>query len=192
MTPVSQIANKLWPTSIRGQLIVGITLVHLFLMTIFVFDLVGRQRQFLKKQNLEQATNFVNVLAINATNYVIANDYDPLERFVLYHTTFPNLRYAMILSPDGIVLAHTNKNYVGKKPTDDISLQLAGSTTGKTLLENDRLLDIAVPIVADKKIVGWARVAVGQEYIQNNMTTMSGMVLFIFLLHFSLGSFLPY
>jgi PAS domain S-box-containing protein len=172
MTPVSQIAKKLWPASVRGQLILGIALVHLFLMTIFVFDLVVRQREFLKKQNLEQVTNFVNAFAVNATNYIIANDYDQLGRFVLYQTNFPNLRYAMILSPDGIVLAHTNKTYVGKKPTDDISLQLVGSTTSKTLLENNHVLDIAVPIFADKKIIGWARVGVGQEYIQSNMTSI--------------------
>ena len=172
MAPVSQIVKKLWPTSIRGQLILGITLVHLFLMTIFVFDLGVRQRGFLKKQNLEQANNFVNAFAINSTTYIVANDYDQLERFLLYQTNFPNLRYAMILSPDGIVLAHTNKTYIGKKPVDDISLQLAGLTTDKTLLENDDILDIAVPIFADKKMVGWARVAVGQEYIQNNMTSI--------------------
>jgi PAS domain S-box-containing protein len=141
-------------------------------MTIFVFDLVGRQKEFLKKQNHVQANNFVNEFAVNSTTYIIANDFDQLERFVSYQTNFPNLRYAMILSPDGIVLAHTNTTYIGKKPVDDISLQLAGSTTGKTLLENDQLLDIAVPIFADKKIVGWARVAVGQEYIQNNMTSI--------------------
>ena len=178
MSSVLQIISKLWPASIRGQLILGIALVHLFLMTIFVFDLVGRQREFLKKQNLEQVTNFVNVFAVNATTYIIANDFDQLERFVLYHSNFPNLRYAMILSPDRIVLAHTNKTYIAKKPVDDISLQLAGLTTGKTLLENDDILDIAVPIFADKKMVGWARVAVGQDYIQNNMTSIvrSGIV----------------
>ena len=92
MSSVSQIVNKLWPTSIRGQLIVGITLVHLLLMTIFVFDLVVRQRKFLKKQNHDQANNFVNVFAINSTTYIVANDYDQLERFLLYHTNFPNLR----------------------------------------------------------------------------------------------------
>src|SRR5205809_5851256 len=119
MSSVSQIVNKLWPTSIRGQLIVGITLVHLLLMTVFVFDLVGRQRKFLKKQNHDQANNFVNVFAINATTYIIANDFDQLERFVLYQTNFPNLRYAMILSPDGIVLAHNHKAYIGNKQVDD-------------------------------------------------------------------------
>src|SRR5438270_528814 len=169
MSSVLQIGRKLWPASIRGQLILGIMLVHLFLMSIFVFDLVGRQKQFLRKQNHDQANNFVNEFAVNSTTYIIANDFDQLERFVLYHSNFPNLRYAMILSPDGIVLAHTNGNYIGKKPMDDISLQLTGLTTGKTLVENDRILDIAVPIYAYDKLLGWARIGVGQEYIQNNL-----------------------
>ncbi|MFL5739882.1 MAG: PAS domain S-box protein [Flavisolibacter sp.] len=141
-------------------------------MTIFVFDLVRREKEFLKKQNHDQANNFVNEFAVNSTTYIIANDFDQLERFVSYHSNFPHLRYAMILSPDRIVLAHTNKNYIGKKPSDEISLQLVGLSTAKTLVENDRVLDIAVPIFAYKKLVGWARIGVGQEYIQSNMTSI--------------------
>ena len=167
-----QIINKLWPASLRGQLILGIAFVHLFLMTIFVFDLVGRQRKFLKKQNHDLANNFVNEIAVNSIPYIIASDFDQLERFIMDHTNFPNLRYAMILSTDGVVLAHSNKTYIGKKPVDEISLQLVGLTTSKTLLENDRILDIAVPIFIYKKMAGWARVGVGQEYIQNNLKSI--------------------
>jgi PAS domain S-box-containing protein len=172
MSRVSQTVNKFWPASIRGQLILGIALVHLLLMTIFVFDLVVRQRAFLKKQNHEQANNFVNDFAVNATPYIIANDFDQLERFTLYHTNFPNLKYAMVLSADGIVLAHTNTGYVGKKPTDDISQQLTKLTSSKTLIEDNHVLDIAVPILVDKKIVGWARAGIGQDYIQANLATI--------------------
>jgi PAS domain S-box-containing protein len=172
MSSVLQIVSKLWPSTIRAQLILGIMVVHLFLMSIFVFDLVRRQRAFLKKQNREQVNNFVNQFAANSTTYIIANDFDLLERFALYHTNFPNLRYAMILSPDGIVLAHTNKNYVGKKPVDNISLQLAGPTTAKTLVENDQLLDLAVPVFAYNNLLGWVRVGVGQEHIQNYMSSI--------------------
>ena len=184
MSSVLQILSKFWPSSLRGQLILGIALVHLFLMTLFVFDLVARQRKFLKKQNHDLANNFVNELAVNSTPYIIASDFDQLERLVMYDANFPNLRYAMILSPDGVVLAHTNKTYVGKKPVDDISLQIVGSTTSKTLLENNEDLDIAAPIFAYNKLVGWARVGVGQENIQNNMTSIvrNGIVYILFAL----------
>lgn len=172
MSSVLQILSKFWPASLRGQLVLGIALVHLFLMTIFVFDLVGRQKKFLKKQNHELADNFANDLAVNSMAYVIGNDFDELERFVTHHANFPNLRYAMILSPDGIVLAHTDKIHIGKKPVDNISLQLVGLTSTKTLVETDQLLDIAVPIFAYNKLVGWARVGVGQDFIQSNMASI--------------------
>lgn len=169
MSSASQILNKLWPRSVRGQLILGIAFVHLLLMTFFVFDLVFRQRKFLKKQNYEQANNFVTDFAANATPYIISNDLDQLERFTLYHTKFPNLRYAMILSADGVVIAHTNTVLVGKRPSDSISQQLNGVSTGKILFEDDHILDIAAPIIANKKVVGWARAGVAQEFIHEGL-----------------------
>jgi nitrogen fixation/metabolism regulation signal transduction histidine kinase len=37
------------------------------------------------------------------------------------------------------------------------------------LLENNSILDIASPVLQDNKIIGWARVGIGQEYIQENL-----------------------
>src|SRR3982750_3156108 len=137
MSTVLITLKKLWPATIRGQLILGITLVHLLLMTIFVFDLVGRQRDFLKNQNHQQAFSFANDYAVNSTPYIIANDFDELEGLTESHINYPNLKYAMILSPEGVVLAHTNTNFIGKKPTDETSLKLKEATGSKTLIEND-------------------------------------------------------
>src|SRR5215203_5276963 len=171
MASLLTIIKKIWPTKIRGQLIFGIALIHLVLMTTFVFDMVSRQRDFLKKQNREQAFSFVNGYAVNSSRYVIANDFDELQRLTLSHMNYPNLNYAMILSPQGVVLAHINIKLVGKKPVDKISLQLQGANNTTTLIENDHLLDLAVPIFAETKMVGWARIGIGQEYIQENLAT---------------------
>ena len=171
MSSLFTIIKKIWPARIRGQLIFGIALIHLVLMTAFVFDMVSRQRGFLKKQNREQAVSFVNGYAVNSSRYVIANDFDELQRLTMSHINYPNLRYAMILSPEEIVLAHVNIKLVGKKLVDKPSLQLQGVDSTITLIENDNLLDLAVPIFAETKLVGWARVGIGQEYIQENLAT---------------------
>jgi len=42
--------KTVWPKSIRNQLILGIALVHLILLTIVVVDQLNRQKKFLKKQ----------------------------------------------------------------------------------------------------------------------------------------------
>src|SRR4051812_16831598 len=126
MSTLRTIFKKAWPVTIRGQLIVGIVLVHLLLMSIFVSNLVIRQRNFLRKQAHDQALGFAKNYAANASAFVIANDFDALERLTLSQNNLSNLKYAMILSLQGVVLAHTDYNLIGKRPTDKVSLQLPG------------------------------------------------------------------
>src|SRR5215204_1581943 len=170
MSAASQIVKKYWPRSVRGQLILGITVVNLVLMTIFVLDIVNRQRRFLKKQNREQTFSFSNNYAMNSSRFIISGDFDELGQMTLSYLNYPNLKYIMILSPEGVILAHSNVRYIGKQPVDPISLQLKGATDAKSLIENDHVLDVAVPVTINKKIIGWARVGVGQEYISDNLT----------------------
>lgn len=173
MTSLITKLKRLWPAKIRYQLILGIALVHVVLMTLFVFDLVKRQKHFLKKQNHEQALSLVNNFAVNSTSYIIGNDFDGLERLVQSHQNFPNLKYAMLLSGDGVVLAHTDSKYIGSKPTDSISRSLKAIPQTQILIENNYILDIAVPVLNNKEIVGWARIGLGQEYIFDNLLSIT-------------------
>src|SRR5689334_19114024 len=83
MTSFQTILKKLWPEKIRAQLIIGIALIHLALMSIFVIDTVNRQGTFLKNQNHDHAFSFLNDYAVNANSYIIANDYNGLERLTI-------------------------------------------------------------------------------------------------------------
>jgi PAS domain S-box-containing protein len=175
--------KAVWPKSIRNQLIVGIALVHLILLTIVVVDQLNRQKRFLKKQNYEQALSLVNDFAVNSSSYILANDIDGLERLVQSHKNFPNLKYAMFLSLDGLVLAHTNKDYMGLKPTDSVSRKLRNIPEAQTLIENRDVLDIAVPVLYnDKEVIGWARIGLGQDYIYSNLRAIvKNGILYIFM-----------
>ena len=162
--------KSIWPKSIRNQLILGIALVHLVLLTIVVVDQLNRQKKFLKKQNYEQALSLVNDFAVNSSSYILANDIDGLERLVGSHKNFPNLRYAMFLSPDGLVLAHTDKKFMGLRATDSVSRSLRNTVKAQTLIEDKEILDIAVPVLYNnEEIIGWARIGLGQDYIYSNL-----------------------
>lgn len=162
--------KTIWPKSIRNQLILGIALVHLVLLTIVVGDQLNRQKKFLKEQNYEQALSLVSDFAVNSSSYILANDIDGLERLVQSHKNFPNLKYAMFLAPDGLVLAHTRKEFMGLRATDSVSLRLKNMPQAQTLIENKDILDIAVPVLYNnKEIIGWARIALGQDYIYSNL-----------------------
>jgi PAS domain S-box-containing protein len=182
--------KTIWPKSIRNQLILGIALVHLILLAIVVVDQLNRQKKFLKKQNYEQALSLVNDFAVNSSSYILANDIDGLERLVQSHKKFPNLKYAMFLSPDGLVLAHTNKNFMGLRPTDSVSRKLMDTPKAQTLIENKDILDIAVPVLYnDKEIVGWARIGLGQDYIYNNLQAIVRNGVLYIILALVIGTF---
>jgi PAS domain S-box-containing protein len=175
MASLRNIIKGLWPSKIRTQLICGVALVHLLLMSFFVFDLVGRQRDFLGQQSLEQTTSLAETLAINSSSWVLANDVVGLEENVLAIGKYPGLRYAMIIDTDGQVLAHTDESYLGQHLTDEKSRALLTAKPKSQILHADQnLLDVAAPILTNSEdIIGWARIGQGQEKIADNLVIIS-------------------
>jgi PAS domain S-box-containing protein len=169
------IANRLkkfWPATIRGQLVLGIVLVHFALMSLFVLDLVRRQLLFLQRQSQGQSLSLANDLAVNSNTYIIGNDFDGLERVTLSYRNFPNLEYAMVLSPDNVALSHSNEGLQGEKATDSVSRRLRQEPHSQILLQNDHILDVAAPVLQDGKIIGWARIGISQDYIYTNLISI--------------------
>ncbi|HLX66576.1 MAG TPA: PAS domain S-box protein [Puia sp.] len=177
-----KVLNRYWPSSIRGQLVLGIVLVHFALMSLFVIDMVSKQLRFLQQESKEHALSLANELAVNSNTYVIGNDFDGLERLTLSYKNFPNLEYAMVLSPDHVVLAHSSSGLQGEKVVDSISGRLRPEARSQILLLNDHILDLAAPVVQEGKLIGWARVGINQDYIYaNGRSIIRNGVLYILL-----------
>lgn len=169
MTPW-QLAKGFWTGSIRRQLMLGIALVHAVLMTIFVTELVERERHFLHRQAVEQATSLAQTLAANSTSWVLADDVEGLTEVVQSLSRYPDLHYAMVLSPDGRVLAHSDRAYLGLYVTDPLSRSLlTAPSEGKVLVANAQLIDAAEPVVAGTRLVGWARIGLRQGRVDANL-----------------------
>jgi signal transduction histidine kinase/ActR/RegA family two-component response regulator len=182
--------GRLWPSTIRSRLIVGVAVVHLLLMTTFVFDLVMRQRDFLKEQSLEQTKSLAQTLAINSSSWILANDVVGLAEIVRAVAQYPDLRYAMVVDSNGKVLAHTDKSHIGQYLVDEKSQLLLAAEPKMQILYTEReLLDIAAPIVAGNgKGIGWARIGLGQERIEDNLNVISKNGIFYTLLAIAAGS----
>ncbi len=172
--PILSLLSRLWGGSIRRQLILGIALVHAVLMTIFVFDLVTRQRAFLQEQSLVQAESLAETLAANSVSWVLAADVVGLEEVVRAQSRYSGLRYAMVLDPDGRVLGHSEKGYLGRYVTDPVSLSLLdGPGAKRTLVADETLIDVAVPIRANARVLGWSRVALDQTAINQGLAVVT-------------------
>jgi len=170
MDKIYQSIRKILNASIRRQLILGIALVHAILMTIFVSDLVSRQRSFLSHQSVEHTEALAISLAANSISWVLSDDVIGLEEVVLSQRVYPNIKYAMILSPKGRVLAHTDNSLVGLFVKDSISLSMLEDPPNiKYLVNNADVIDIAVPVFSDLHHIGWSRVAVSQEVLNSGL-----------------------
>ena len=170
MQNIIRSVSSFWNRSIQRQLMLGIALVHAILMTIFVSDLVSRQRSFLNKQSVAQTEALARSLAANSVSWVLADDVIGLEEIVFSQKSYPNLEYAMILSPRGKVLAHTDNALVGLYVQDTISLSLIGDEPAIRHLVNDvNLLDIGVPIFSGQQHIGWSRVAISQKVLHTGL-----------------------
>lgn len=165
-----------WFKSLRRQLVLGIALVHAVLMTIFVFDLVGRQQTFLFEESVARAASLAQTLAANSLSWVLADDLMGLEEVVNTLRAFPGLEYAMVLTPRGRVLAHTDQASVGLFVVDAVSSRLReiepqdkSSPAVRHLIANEQLIDVAAPILSGKMLVGWARVSLNQSGQRENL-----------------------
>ena len=170
MKTVLRFLEKIWTASIRRQLMLGIILVHAVLMSIFVYDLVERQREFLHTQSVAQANSLATTLAANSVSWVLANDVIGLEEILHAQINYPALRYAMVLSSEGRVLGHTQLDKVGLYINDATSGKLLTAKKEQTILVNNHLsIDIAAPIISNGIFIGWARVNLTQKDIAKNL-----------------------
>jgi len=168
-----------WTASIKRQLILGIALVHAVMMSIFVVDLVEKERDFLTVQHNKTAKSLTKTLASASTSWVLANDVVGLKEVVTSIEYYPGISYVIVLNLQGQVLAHTDKQYLGKYLSDDKSIAfLKGDIETKSVFENDSYIDVVSPILRDNQHIGWARIALNKNEINQGLynVTLDGLI----------------
>jgi diguanylate cyclase (GGDEF)-like protein/PAS domain S-box-containing protein len=166
--------NRFWTASIVRQLMLGIALVHAVLMTIFVYDLVTRQRDFLVEESRKQAISLAETLAANGTSWVLARDFIGIEEVIHSQHSFPGLRYAVFTDLRGQVLGFTERTQVGKFASDPVSLQLTQAPVGtQVLIDDEHLIDVAHPITVNQRHIGWARVGISRQGIATSLEVVT-------------------
>jgi diguanylate cyclase (GGDEF)-like protein/PAS domain S-box-containing protein len=180
--------HRFWTASIGRQLMLGITLVHALLMTIFVFDLVTRQRDFLVEESRAQAISLAETLAVNGTSWVLARDYIGIEEVIHSQHSFPGLQYALYTDLHGQVLGYTDRSKVGSYASDDISLKLIQAVPKtQVLIDSTGHIDVAHPILVNQNHIGWARVGISRAGITENLEVVTHEGLFYTLLAITVG-----
>lgn len=181
------------PFSFRWQLIISVALVHLVMMSVFIFDLVSRERDFLRKLSDDKAFSQLELLSRNSKSWLLSNDIVGLREVLPSIDVENELLYAMILSPEGQVLAHTDETKRDSYLVDAISKAAlmskgAGDTKMRILVDTPEALHLNMPIYANDEIIGWGRLGVSRHLMQQNLELVSSNGIIYTLIAIMLGS----
>jgi signal transduction histidine kinase/CheY-like chemotaxis protein len=146
---------------IRKQLILGITLVHAILMSIFVFDINYRQQQLLKNDAAENAKHLAGTIANNSISWVLANDLVGLQEIVASQKANLKVNEVIVLSNENKILAHSDFSKVGKYlsgPQMDPLLEV--QKTDKVVGSGADWIGVVAPIYVQNRNIGKVFVSV--------------------------------
>lgn len=167
--------SKLFPLgrwqqlSFRQRLTWGVTALHVLLMSALVLDLLYRQHDFLHQQGLRHANSLATTLAVSSASWVMANDLAGLQEVTRSVAEPLEVRYVMLLDTELRVLAHSDPQWVGLYAVDEASLKLREQPSGLvSIMRSHELEDVAAPVMAGHKQIGWARVGLGQELVMQS------------------------
>ena len=148
--------------SVQRQLIWGVALVHAVMMTLFVCDLSQRQKEFLIESQTSQALSLAKNLSLIATTPLLSSDLAGLQELTLAISRYPGVVHAMVLGPDGKILAHGEPDLRGKYLAD-FSRFAELIQPQQILLRNAAQADVVNAIAIHGKRIGWVRLGVSQD-----------------------------
>ena len=162
-----------WGRSIRRQMVVSFGLVTLLVMASFSYLMYIQQRDFLYGTDADRAKGLVRALASSSASLVLTKDIAGLQEVLQGLVDAPDLKFALVLSPQGEVLGATDPGLIGRYVNDEVSkglLNVPAELT--TLINDDVLIDVAMPIKVNDRHVGWARVEMTRQSSKANLNLL--------------------
>ena len=180
--------------SIRTQLTLNIALVHALLMSFLVLDIVSEQGEFLRTKSQEQASGLARTLAVSSASWVMSHDVVGAQEVVSSVAAEPDVRYVMLLTPEDLILAHSDPQRVGQYLGDAISLSLHQGDRNevRVLSSEEGLIDVAAPIRTGQRLLGWARVGLHRGSLQASLHRVELHGALFTLLAIAIGGFFAF
>lgn len=157
-------------TRLQYQLALGFCGVALLMMLAMSGLLLYKQQNFLHDAGIRRATALATSLAHSGVSWVLANDLAGLQEVVDGFADTPNQERIFILNLQGQVLASTQANEIGHFANDPLSRDLLQRPPASyVLFTSHNGMDVAAPIMVDRRLVGWAWVELNQNDIKSNL-----------------------
>ena len=169
--------------TLARQMVFALTLFLSITLSLFSWEMMRRQQVRQARQQQEQVLALAASLAVSSGVWVSARDYSGLQEIVQGVAQFPEMRYAMVLDTQGLILAHLPAQRRGQYITD-----VPVAVAPRVLHMADHVTDITQPIRLGTSHVGWVRVGVGNGSFEAEFATDRRDVVLFTLLTIVLGT----
>ena len=169
--------------TLARQMVFALTLFLSITLSLFSWEMMRRQQVRQARQQQEQVLALAASLAVSSGVWVSARDYSGLQEIVQGVAQFPEMRYAMVLDTQGLILAHLHAQRRGQYITD-----VPVAVAPRVLHMADHVTDITQPIRLGTSHVGWVRVGVGNGSFEAEFATDRRDVVLFTLLTIVLGT----
>ncbi len=149
---------RLLAGTLRRQLVVGMVLVVTSMTVVLVWDQLRRERTALIEHQAEQAVSLAQSVAALAGVWLASSDFGGLEEIAQGLAAYPELRHAIVLDKNGLVLAHSDAARVGLYLSD-----LPARPEPRVIRQDANLIDVAQPILFADHLIGWVRIGLGRD-----------------------------
>lgn len=166
--------RRYWQASIRRQMVLGFGATTFALMLISGYLLYAQQRHQLYLESMERASTLAHALSISSTSWVLADDVVGLNEVVSGLSGTIDLQRAFLLSPDGEVLASTMPDEINQFVIDPVSRGLLKADPRQHILvDQPNIIDVAVPVMAGARHVGWARIELTRDSVHARLRQLT-------------------
>ena len=115
-------------------------------MLIFIHVMINQQKKFIQHELVKSASSLASILATSSKSWLLAHDYSGLQEVVFAQKENTNLEMAMVIAPDGEILAHTDPNKIGLYVNNIRGIDIFSTTNLKiqTTVSEDSISSIAI------------------------------------------------
>lgn len=187
---------KLFFTSIKWQLVIGIVLLQSLLMGLFMYDLIQRESRFLIKQSLSKAEELTRLIGSSASLSLLNNDIVGLRELVSQVEHLPDVETVFIVDKNYRVRASNDVSSFNQTITDEWSTKLhkefEKSHMSFSQKRHGGIVDTLVPIKVGASTIGYARMLTTTDTIDREIKRLLSKGIMYILMAMVIGGILSW
>ena len=167
-------------TSLQGKFTLYLSILIIATMSALAYWNISREKRLLRDAIVREGRALVESLAISCTNTMLYEEIGLVEEGGLLDNYISdlmqrrdlNIIYAMILDPEGKVIAHSSMQEVGNSYQDRLTKQILNSWNTVLQYPFENVVDISTPLAISTKRWGTLRIRISLENLKKEVSSL--------------------